>query len=978
MIDRIFRAYDIRGVYGKELTGEIARKIGCAAGLLIKEKDVIMGRDARDSSPLLAQAFADGITKAGKNLIDAGMNPNPLVYFLCWYKHKPGVYITASVDGSEYTLIKDIRKNQIFLVKVGDFIQKYINKKRSLKNFAVLSFNPENGKVSFKSIKNVFIHEINEPLYELKLKYGKSVKVTASHSVYVFRNNKLVCVPTSDLKVGDLVATADIIPNVVKVPRISLAKELWPYRNELRTIILSGPDIIKIRMKRLLSKRKKRIMLSEKGRRLLIKIRKEKGLSRSKAAKLIGISPVTIQRIELGRTRKFVREDYIRKYVQGLGLDADEFLKKFSLKEKRFKSRWIDGRTLSTIKLKNLTKEEIKEIKDCKLHGKGYPQNSIPNIIGLTPELMRLIGYYIAEGNLECKDRVCFTLGRGGHEKFIADDIIFCSEKCFNIKPKIYEIKGNRIKIVIDNVIVFGFFSKILKFENKNSSTKRLPEFVYTLPPELKINLLKGIFLGDGTIFRGSSHGIKFSTTSKELAVGISYLLMQLGVLHSFDRELNKKKNRRPIYNISILRKEELKKIEDVWKDHWNSKSLSLTYKIRKKGYLKIGDLILLPIKEIKKVEPSSNYVYDFSVEGETFIAGIGGVCCHNSHNPPQYNGFKFIRSDGTSFIEEYKKLKKYVKEEFTCSGEFGIVTHENPLPLYKEKISEVLDIKGEVKLVAETYGGVVNVALPEVFKIADIKYEVLHSQIRGDFYGLRPEPKGENLIMLKQKVLEAEADFGVAFDGDADRAVFIDDTGRELTGSLAGIVYVKNLVKKGDVVVLTPDTSTALKELIENIGARVVWSRIGHGFIEEKVRDSKAVLGIEQSSHFYFGFLYPFSDGILSALLMARIVSEGVRISDVLKDVKVRPIDKLYIHAENDNVKKKVVREIAQQYPEAQKLEDGVKIYFEDGWVIVRESQTMPEINLVIEAATQKKLEQLKKQYIEYIKKLVRKYADK
>ena len=974
MLDRIFRAYDIRGVYGKDLTEEIAEKIGYATAAVVEDEEIVVGRDARSSSPSLTQALIKGITNTGKNVILVGANPNPLVYYACWSRHRPGVYTTASVDGSEYTLVKDIRRNQILLVKVGDFIRKFINNKENLKDFAVLSFNPENGRVSFKPIKNVFIHRINEPLYELKLMYGKTVKVTASHSVYVFRNNKLVCIPTSDLKVGDLVATANIIPNVINVPRINLVKELWPYRNELRTIILSGSDVLKIRIKRISPKRKKCIKLSEEGRQLLIKIRKEKGLSRSKAAKLIGISPTTIQRIELGRTRKFVREDYIRKYVQGLGLDADEFLKKFALEEKRFNGRWIDGRTLNTIKLKDLTKEEVEEIKDCKLHGKGYPQNSISNIIELTPEFMRLIGYYIAEGNLECENRVCFTLGREGHEKFIVDDIIYCSEKCFNIKPKIYKIERNRIKVVIDNVVIYGIFSKILKFENKNSNTKRLPEFVYTLPPELKLNLLKGIFLGDGTIFR--RRGIKFSTTSKELAVGISYLLLQLGVLHSFRRELSRRKNRNTIYNICILRKEDLEKIEDVWKDHWNSKSLSLTYKVHEKRHLRIGDLILLPIKEIKKVEPSSNYVYDFSVEGETFIAGIGGVCCHNSHNPPEYNGFKFIRSDGTSFIDEYIKLKEVALSGGPRKSECpGVVVEEDVLESYIETVSKYLKIENRVKIVAETFGGVVNLVLPKILETLNVEYEILHPEIRGDFYGIRPEPKGENMLTLRRRVLEEKADFGVAFDGDADRSVFVDDTGRELTGSLAGIVFVKHLVKKGDTVVLTYDTATALRKVAEDIGAKVIWSRVGHGFIEEKVRDYCAAIGIEQSSHFYFGFLYPFSDGILSTLLMASIVSQGVRISETLSEVPVKPMEKLYINAGSDQVKKRVVEEVRKIYPEAEKLEDGIKIYLEDEWVIIRESQTMPEINLVIEARNEKRLEKLKNEYVMLIKALVKKF---
>ena len=350
------------------------------------------------------------------------------------------------------------------------------------------------------------------------------------------------------------------------------------------------------------------------------------------------------------------------------------------------------------------------------------------------------------------------------------------------------------------------------------------------------------------------------------------------------------------------------------------------------------------------------------------------GIYATASHNPPEYGGFKFIRRDGTSFIEEYRKIKEIVlSEKFEKFKKLGSVKEESILESYLETVGRYIRVEGKVKIVAETFGGAVNLVLPKILNAFNIEFEILHPEIRGDFYGLRPEPKGENLQQLRQKAVEKGADFGVAFDGDADRAVFVDDKGRELSGSLAGIVFTKYLTKEGDTIVLTYDTSTALKEVAENKGLNIVWSRVGHGFIEEKVRDHKAVLGIEQSSHFYFGFLYPFSDGVLSTLLMASIVSQEVKISEVLEKIKARPMEKIYINAVNDHIKKKVIKKIEEMYPSAEKLEDGVKIYIGDEWVIVRESQTMPEVNLVVEARDEKRLKELVDEYSKLIGKLVK-----
>ncbi|MHA1583171.1 MAG: LAGLIDADG family homing endonuclease [Candidatus Baldrarchaeia archaeon] len=983
-IEHIFRAYDIRGIYNQDLTPEIVARIGTAFGTLLDgEGTISMGKDVRTSSTAIENALTAGVTSTGINVELLGTLPIQVTNWATWQgNYKAGIVITASVDGSEYTLIKDLEKNQIFLVKVGEFINKVIKEKLSLKRFAVLSFDPKNGKTTFKPIKNVFVHKLNEPLYELKLKNGKIIKVTASHSVYTYRNNKLVCIPTSKLKVGDLIATTRIIPNVINTPKINLVKELWPYRSELRTIILIGPDILKIRRKRLVSERKKRIMLSGEGRQLLIKVRRKIGLSRKRAAKKLGISHTTIQRIELGKSRKYVKEEYIRKYVGSLGFDADKFLQSYSLKTKRFHARWIDGRTQNRIKLTDLTEEEVKEIENCVLHGRGYPKNSIPNILEITPEFARLIGYYIAEGSLECEDRVCFNLGSpsDGHEKFIINDIKYCSKKCFEIEPKIYKEKGNRTKVAIDNVVIYGIFAKILKFENKRSDTKKLPEFVYTLPPELKINLLKGIFLGDGTL----SNGIKFSTTSKELAIGISYLLTQLGIVYSFSKEKDKRKNRKTLYNIFVTSKQELKKIKDIWKDHWKSKTLSLTYKGNKKEHLKFGDLILLPIKEIKKVKPSSKYVYDFSVEGETFIAGIGGICCHNSHNPPEYNGVRFRHCDGTGYIDiENEKMKEiFYKGNFKLAkwNKIGKIRQLDTKEIIHKYIDFALKhVKPErkVKIVLDLGNGAASYVAPKLFKEAGCEVITINEKPDGTFPGRTPDPLEDPLEELKKTVVQEKAELGVAFDGDGDRAIMVDDLGRKVQTEKAGIIIAKYLLqRKRGKIVANISCSMIIEEELSKVGGEVVRCRVGDVFVSRTAKENKATFGVEISAHYFlpiFGFY--FDDAILASLLMTEILSKTEkRLSQLLDEIPTYPLKRTNISCP-DKIKFKITEQLKEEHMEkGYKVDttDGVKILLEDAWILIRPSNTEPKIRMTIEAHTTKKLNELFKHYTEKINNLI------
>ena len=353
------------------------------------------------------------------------------------------------------------------------------------------------------------------------------------------------------------------------------------------------------------------------------------------------------------------------------------------------------------------------------------------------------------------------------------------------------------------------------------------------------------------------------------------------------------------------------------------------------------------------------------------FRDGVSGVYVTASHNPPEYNGFKFIRGDGTSMLEEYEELKRLLRGELSGgSSGGGAVAPKEALEPYLEGLSRaVADAEG-VEVVAETFGGVVNRVLPRVAEEFGLKLRLLRPRVRGDFYGFRPEPSPENLQQLSEEVVRRGADLGVAFDGDADRAVIVDGEGRVLDGSRTGYLLLSSLARRGDVVVLTPDTSSTLAKLAEDMGVRVAWSRIGHAFIEREVRRRGATLGIEQSSHFYHGYLYPFSDGILTMLRVCEI-AKSCGISELLRRVRFPPMAKFYVDVGSDDAKRRVVRSVALAIPEAVRLEDGVKVVSERGWVLIRESQTMPEVNVCIEAPTEGELSALRSELAEAIEKL-------
>jgi len=290
----------------------------------------------------------------------------------------------------------------------------------------------------------------------------------------------------------------------------------------------------------------------------------------------------------------------------------------------------------------------------------------------------------------------------------------------------------------------------------------------------------------------------------------------------------------------------------------------------------------------------------------------LSGVIVTASHNPPEYNGFKFFRKDGTSYIDELKYLKEIIiKKEFKEENNGQIVDVDFGIGDYAQFLRERINIMSKVKIVAECFHGAASIVTPYIFNLNNIETIAINNNILGDFGGLRPEPKKDNLNELKEKVISENADFGVAFDGDADRAVFVDDRGRVLNGAQAGAIFIKDILKRQSrQIVATIDCPTGIAKIIKENGGKVLWTRIGHGFIEENLVKNSALFGFEQSAHFYFNTFYPFSDGILAALKMAEIISSSdKKLSEMVDEIELNPTEKMYVNVGTHEKKKKLWR---------------------------------------------------------------------
>jgi len=352
-----------------------------------------------------------------------------------------------------------------------------------------------------------------------------------------------------------------------------------------------------------------------------------------------------------------------------------------------------------------------------------------------------------------------------------------------------------------------------------------------------------------------------------------------------------------------------------------------------------------------------------------SFKHKVLGAYITASHNPKEWNGLKLVRSTGVSFIEELEDLKKIYQSEKFIQGD-GKVTSDNAIEQYKNFLKEIIgEVRG--KIVVESFGGTGVVAL-NILKDFGLNVIGLHDKIDGNFYGFEPEPQGENMKMLREAVKKEEADFGVAYDCDLDRSVFVDETSRELNGSMMSPVFAEYILnKEKGPILITADCSSEIEKRVNDLGGRVVWWRVGHGFIEQKGLEENVLFSAEQSSHFWFNRIFPFSDGILATLYLGKILSEtDKKLSELVNKTKINPMRKIYIDVDTDDNKLRIVKEISKKYPDALNIMDGVKIKLNDTeWVLIRASQTTPTINICIEASSEERLEELIDKYTDLIK---------
>lgn len=341
------------------------------------------------------------------------------------------------------------------------------------------------------------------------------------------------------------------------------------------------------------------------------------------------------------------------------------------------------------------------------------------------------------------------------------------------------------------------------------------------------------------------------------------------------------------------------------------------------------------------------------------------------SHNPPDYNGFKISVGKNTITSEKIQKLKDYVLSDISDASTPGTIEKFDIITPYIERIGSEFNFGDVVPFVVDCGNGAAGSVAKKVYEACNLKPTILFEEPDGDFPNHHPDPTlEENLVELKKAVLETKAQFGVGYDGDADRIVIVSEEAKTIYADELMSIYARSILQEypGAEIVADVKCSQEYFELLKKWGARPVMWKTGHSLIKNKVKSLKSPFGGEFSGHIFFADrFYGFDDALYCSLRLIEILEKtGKSVSELLSEFP-KTFSTPEIRLEVGEEKKYEMVETYKNKIKEQCVSlidtDGVRAHFEDGWALVRVSNTQPSITLRFEAKSEQNLNKIKEQ---------------
>ena len=359
-------------------------------------------------------------------------------------------------------------------------------------------------------------------------------------------------------------------------------------------------------------------------------------------------------------------------------------------------------------------------------------------------------------------------------------------------------------------------------------------------------------------------------------------------------------------------------------------------------------------------------------------LSSKSGVMITGSHNPKNYNGLKIVINDSpVSGLEIFDLISISDFSKMDSSGE---VIKTNVIDEYIQEVcSQVTEKKEKIKVVIDCGNGAAGEIAPKLFRALGHEVIELFCEIDGEFPNHHPDPgKPENLQDLINEVKDKQADIGIAFDGDGDRLGVVTDKGEIIFPDQLMMIFAKDVLmhNKGAQIIFDVKCSNLLNQSIEENGGIPVMSPTGHFHIKNALKKTGAPLAGEMSGHIFFNDQwYGFDDGHYSAFRLIEILTQStVPLSsiyqslpkafstpeiniDVLEEKKFQIVENFIQNSEFGSGEKNTI--------------DGLRVNFNDGWGLLRASNTTPKLVMRFEASTSERLEEIKNLFLIQLKQI-------
>ncbi|WP_457551340.1 phosphomannomutase/phosphoglucomutase [Desulfobacula sp.] len=344
-----------------------------------------------------------------------------------------------------------------------------------------------------------------------------------------------------------------------------------------------------------------------------------------------------------------------------------------------------------------------------------------------------------------------------------------------------------------------------------------------------------------------------------------------------------------------------------------------------------------------------------------------GGAMVTASHNPPDYNGFKLLNGTDSIHSKGLQDVRIIVEKKEFFQGH-GTVTQKDVITPYKDYILNNIHIKKPIKIGIDAGNGTGGITALPVLKDLGCDVHDIYCDMDGTFPNHEADPtQKKNLLDLIKLVKEKNLDLGVGYDGDADRIGVVDKNGQVIYGDQLMVIYAREILERnpGATFISEVKCSMVMYDDIKNHGGNAIMWRTGHSLIKKKMKEENAALAGEMSGHMFFKDRYlGFDDALYATCRLLEIMADtGSGVDELIQDLpKTFTTPEIRVECP-DKIKFHVVDKIVALFKAKQEVIDidGLRAVYDDGWGLVRASNTQPALVLRFEALSEQRLDAIR-----------------